>query len=637
MSEKRTTVVVEAQTKGLDKAARETRGVRDSMRELGEASKAFEGLEKTLTKVLKEFKSVVDTARSFSKEIRDANNEMDKAKRKPSGFAMGVAQGSGMGEYFPSDMRLAPQIAGRQVGGMLRGGAAAAGSVFTGLAGFQTGLSSLPGGGFLAGQVGQAAASAEAALAYQQAQASTMMFGSSTPRFQMKGGLEAAERVALEMQSSFDKQYSVDNFRKNGSVPGSYLESYIGKPGRQGDVFDDLPRATQRDFVQRDKERAEAAHMEATGVAMGDAFRKNNKAVKIDPFAAMEGAGVQFGMDRMQAREFLGGMLQASGGTAEGLDPRKASQAMAASKRFGLGGDVAGIFARGERMGAGGGMLEAIRSGMSLALEGSDLTNFTRQTAQAMMAFEQTGMPLDISGVRDMTAALSGSGLGRERSVAVGQGLLSAGRRISQNGVSNAADFTMLRDFYGFQGGGTEDYFAAIKRAESGKMDSKGLDKRLDVVKGNFDTTTAKGSASAALSIRSYLQTLGVQIGAGEAEKLVTGDAGARAKIEAELKGAGQRAAGFTGDDLLKQGTVGGGLQRQAGLSNQRIGSGQNMLKMVQDFEEAQGAATKSVSALVGQFDELSGTIAKISESLPQDASTWQAFGDAVRQITLGH
>jgi chromosome segregation ATPase len=128
-----------------------------------------------------------------------------------------------------------------------------------------------------------------------------------------------------------------------------------------------------------------------------------------------------------------------------------------------------------------------------------------------------------------------------------------------------------------------------------------------------------------------------VQIGAGEAEKLVTGDAGARAKIEAELKGAGQRAAGFTGDDLLKQGTVGGGLQRQAGLSNQRIGSGQNMLKMVQDFEEAQGAATKSVSALVGQFDELSGTIAKISESLPQDASTWQAFGDAVRQITLGH
>jgi hypothetical protein len=627
MSEKRTTVVVEAQTKGLDKAARETRGVRDSMRELGEASKAFEGLEKSLAKVLKEFKSVVDTARSFSREIRNANSEMDKAKRRPSGFAMGVAQGSGMGEYFPSDMRLMPNLAGRQVGGMMRGGVAAAGSVFTGLQGVQTGLSSLPGGGFLASQFGNAAATAEAALAYQQAQAGTMMFGGRATRLLAKGEPEHLEfppggprGTQQDFDAAGDRVLQIDG-RAGGRGRVGFLQGVIQKA--LGTDEDTIRDAVVQEVIK--KHQADSVG--------GKVVKATKDQVQLSTLDRLSGTGTPFGMDMMATRGFLGSMLQASGGNADQLSGSKAQQAMAASTRFGLGADVSGVFARGERMGAGGGMMEAIRSGMSLALEGSDLTNFTRQTAQAMMSFEQTGMPLSISGVRDMTAALSGNGFGRERSVAVGQGLLSAGRRIAQGGVNNAADFTMLRDFYGFQGGGTEDYFAAIKKAESGQFDPKGLDKRIDVVKGNFDTTTAKGSASAALSIRNYLQTLGVQIGAGEAEKLISGDAGARAKIEAELKGAGQRAAGFSADDLLAQGTVGAGMQRQAANANKRVAAGQDILETVQAFEGAQVNATKAAAALAKELEGFARTVKEISSKLPQDTASWNGLGDLINQV----
>jgi hypothetical protein len=607
MTEKRTTVVLEAQTRGLDKAARETKGVRDGLRDLGNVAKTIIDLEKALSGTVKEFKAVVDIAKEFNKEIEKSKRNMDAlgAGRGGGGrgFFQGMLQGAGVGEYFSDNSSLRSQVAGRAVGAAGRG---VASIPFTGLGGMQQAVGAIPvAGGFLSGQLGQAGASAEAALAYSQSRAHTMMFNDNSAGFR-RGELEDALASAQARYGAAHAAGSGMDMSSSGSRPGYSMGAW-----RRG------PQDIERDAATAARDRAQAA-LDAAPVA--------------DHMEGLAGRGTRFGMDMMGTREFLGSMLQVSGGSSARLSGRGADEAMAAQHRFGLGGDVSGAFMRGSGMGAGGSMMDTLKQAMSLGLEGSDLTNYVRDMARLLMDFEQTGMPIAGESVRDMAAAAMGTGtFGSERARSVTSGLVSNARRIGGGGIGSAADFTFLRDFGGFKGGGTDDYLSAIGRLQRGELDSGGLDKMVSGARGFGGDK--EGQAKGALHLMGLFKQYGVSIGEREARGLVAGDPTAAAAAKAALAKAAGRAGGFGSDDLIAGGSVDGGLQRQAGLTNLRVGTGQQMLKLVQDFEETQARGTKAMGSLVGQLDVLSEKLRSMSEALPQNPEDWRSIGAILKSL----
>lgn len=225
MADVRTNVVLSAETKGFDKALRQTLGINEAalkglkgqaasyktvQKEISGYQGKLDELAKTQLKLSKEmeatgdkgteaYKSLKNTLRDVNREARDTErviSGLDKAHRREAdavktlgaaqkrvsdqrqqdakqargGFVQGMMQSMPLpAPFLQRGPGMYRQAAGMMVGGALRRGVGGAGAaMFGGVGGLQQALSALPGGGIIAGQLGAASGFAGQALQYQR-------------------------------------------------------------------------------------------------------------------------------------------------------------------------------------------------------------------------------------------------------------------------------------------------------------------------------------------------------------------------------------------------------------------------------------------------------------------------------------
>lgn len=605
MAERRSKIVLEAEAKGFDKAERAAGKMKDAL-DVGKVAKGYSDVQKHVAGLAGALQRASASAKAFDgsldlkgkvrdayglvaaiKAIGDAAEEAEKKKSRLSPFTRGLAQGFGIGEYFPDEEKagfrqnVAGRLTARGVSHVAGMGASTAGSVWTGSQGVLSGLAGIPVvGGALSGGMGAALGMSSEYLQLAQAQQGAGAYSALGEGFRPRGASKGARAptgssVADAILAGDDPWADPPNEweRRRDKQEEDAGRPYNTTAARR------RRRARDEDFDRRTSGSVLSPPSSSSAAGGGGS----------DPLGYMASSGLDFGMNRIEALQFAQGIAQTSGGTLQSVDDTMFRKAAAAQSGFGIGGDVAGAFQRGDRLGAGGGgasgFEKQIERGLKLGLNGSDLQRYMRDTASALMQFEQNGMPLDVEALGATQGSMAAA-FGANRGNAVASGFLQAGRGLAGSGAQSATQFQMLQDVYGYKGGGVDDYFDAVQRAEKGQAgDLGGFMKNL--------TVGGTSTKSKALILKSRLQqSLGVNIGTDEALRIADGDMTA-------FQGALDKAAKLTDGYSLESrgmGVVDGNVRRQKGQDNTRMATGGRMIGAAQDFEDASLKAAESMS-----------------------------------------
>ena len=155
------------------------------IRKQADLTKQLGGIDKG-TKAFKamkeELKGVADQSKLVERSLSQLDRIQTRAARQQKfgrgrNFAAGLVQGSGLGQYIPTEPGMGARIAGTMVAGGVRraAGGAAAPFLTPGVGGFAQGLSAIPGlGGFAAGALQTAAAGYQSAAGMDAAQLASL-------------------------------------------------------------------------------------------------------------------------------------------------------------------------------------------------------------------------------------------------------------------------------------------------------------------------------------------------------------------------------------------------------------------------------------------------------------------------------
>lgn len=660
MVEKKTTIVLEAQTKGFGSAKTE---IRSTFREMDteEPNEGFRELLGTVDSTFKAIGSLADGMRTLQEEMLKASDagdfrqmvggvkeltaaieqmtgarkkdrqeaqaeraaakksrEEEKAQRS-SAFGMGVMQGAGMGEYFP-EHGLTRNAAGRAVGGFGRGVfnagfAGTVGSAFSGASGVSTALQGVPVvGGMLAGQLQSTMAAAQEALGYEGVKMQLARFGYRGDTMTTPG---KKPPTFTEDEKKFESEFAAE---ERDQRVNRAMEMERAGEGAYGDYTELRDQEVKRSMAQ---EKA----MGPKALAVLDRVREGRFGEKDAPKkTSLFGIGANFGMSLPETAQFAGSILETAGGGFKQLGERQLSTALGMERRYGVGGDVSGAFMRGGRTGAAGGAtgeqatVQALKAAVELGLEGSDLTAYMRDTAQALMSFDQTGIPIDINSLAALQKNIAMSGLGTMQGARIGRGLRDVGADIGSSGPKNAAQMLIFRQMFGYQGGGTKDFFNASMNASQGKFAEGGFQNLLgSVMQGKGSDATEKN----AMFLQQFLQQAGISISLPQAYDVARGDKAAIAATQKDIAAGTSAASGITAERIATagMGATPGALRTAAGVTNARIGAGQEMLPAMQEFEKAQSAMLRNASEFSGVVKILAENAKEISKSFGPGAS----------------
>ena len=585
----------------------------------------------------------------------------DKRQRRRS-FGMGVMQGAGVGEYFP-EKELRANVAGRMVGRAGRGAAGMVGAVgqsftggmFSGVGGVSAGIAALPGGGLVSGQIQAGAAAAQQNLAMQRSRMGFRQFqaGDIMDRANAAGSRSLAAALAsgsVETMGKYnaramDAEYTARESAmavpdrdfgrslaiariKKGTKGGNYADATATFEGNSETMQKHMIASAVKEFRDKDmkkrQENADKLGPEAYRKTLAEgkrardsAYASGKQGVLNSASLGLRGAGAKYlGVSENQALQFASGMLQAGGGGAGQLVNKDGSAAgmtktaMAASTGYGISGDISGAFLRGQKGGGAGkgaekDFVNAMRSAVSLGLKGSDLTNYMRQTAQGIQAFERTGLPINDASIAGMGRQLQGRGMGGTRSETVSRGLMGVAQNVGMQGPQSAIEMLMMQDMFGFTGeGGVDEMAATMKKMRKGKVDKGGLKKFIESIKGG-----ATGGA-AELQVMQAFGSMGIPV--GDVEGLLNDDPMAMRKVQKQLENSAKVSSGA----IRRKGTAPGQMQRQAGLENMTADAGGKVLTPIQNLEEASKEMLKNFTSFSNVADTVSKQILKTTEDI---------------------
>lgn len=669
MADKKTRVILEAETKGFDKARRDVKGVNDALG-VKDSAKDFKRLEQQVGGLFRQLRGLTEGFKQFNAQLsstkkeqtafrdmasgikealtamrdmtaaRDKDRVAQERQAKQHSFRTGLIQGSGVADYVPENLRMARYAAGQAVGRTARGAAGAAwgstvGGAFSGVGAMGQGLAGIPiVGGMAAGQLQALQSAAQEALGYESARYEAKQFKSfggdraSGYRAETDAEMKARQKPVYDYrkanpetaagQSLLEEKYlrtkgiaEKAGFGDTSSVPGGVAQ-FLG--------LADQPMPSASELAAEVTDRTSGAALRTKhkkGILSAEAQRR--RSVLVGPRSGgeiMRDLGVRYGMAEPDALKFGGSVMSAGGITTNQLTERQFSTAAGAQGRLGIGGDVMGAFIRGGK-GFGGdksgkdssqAMVDAINEGMQLGLEGSDLQSYMREMADSLMSFDRTGMPIDMSSVAGMAKGFAAMGVGGMTGQRMAQGIRETGTAIAGGGPQNASQMLVMRQLFGYKGGGTKDFFEAQVAASQGKVQKGGLDAMMGSL------TKGKDKYANAMQVQQFFKQIGVQLGPEQAMALAGGDPGARASAEAQLSTAAGRS--FTPEGLAEEGKASGGLRRQAGLSNTRAAAGARALPGMQSFEEAQAGMLKNAAHFSGIVKTLGDNAKDISALL---------------------
>jgi len=615
--------------KELDKTERGSDAYKKLIDDLGKVEERSGQVEKNLQSIQKAFKE----------------------SAKEGAFFQGLLQGAVPGANFiqrgPGAMR---QAAGVYTGQMARGVAGGVGQIpFQGAAGIAQALQSVPGGGFLAQPLMQAMQRAQQALQFRQQRQQMLPF------LQMGTGIggtittgESLAQRRRRITAQIDKELKAQGGiikttpapvsgvltgeRPFPTVAAREAAARAGRLEKKAAPYGGLPGYAQEQQRKRREELIEE-RLRAEEKERGPAGKRTRARSLQDLIRAQ---GQRFGYALPEAMQAVGAVSQVGGGRGEAIAQQNMVPMIMAAQRMGMGPDVAGAFLQGGRRGglvggrgrAGEAMEEAIKDGMALGLEGSELNDWLQQMAGDIRSWKTTGMPINARSITGIGVALAASGIGGLRGSVMAKNLASKARELSTRGPQTAAELILYQELGGWTGqGGIAEVEQAQLRMQKQKFTPEDLSRvfsRFLSAGGGGDT--AESAARSRQTFRQAMQSLGVSVGIEESmliEKQARGR-GLSAKEQEALMAAQEergmgvaRAEAFTPEAVAQ--TVDAAIKRQAGIVNQQIASGQTMIQTMQNLESTTSNVVKGFTNLAsGPLTNLTNSISGLSDEIPE-------------------
>ena len=660
---------IQAKTKGFKEAQREssqlaqnlspeklTGGFQKLEHFIAQSTRQFRGLErhiKNMNQSLHAFSKAMSGVEKFADAMERASKAAEKTAqgtrktgeeaKKLSPFVQGLLQGVGNVEFLqrPGGAR---QFAGRAVGATGRGIAGAGvGGVFSGLGGLSQGLAGIPGiGGALAGQLQIGAQAAQQFIGFQRTQLQL------APILGLRGAAKAGEAEVLSPRgqraiAQASQRAALAAFEEVSAQAPTASRPRAGGGGMLG-FSGDLGEMVATEAGRRDPDLAGALAGQAAGRRAERRAAAGLRRQGINRFLGLTGvrrAGLQLGgLNAQQALQFAGQVTQAGGGTLQEAQGQGAIRAaLAAQTEFGVGAGVSGAFLRGARRGgivgargagAGQSLVGAIEAAMSAGMDRTEVRDFLAQIAQGQQQFLQTGMPINPISIAGMTRGFRLAGLEQGRAGRLGGALAGRAQQVGEAGPQTAADFLLLQQVGGFQGGGLSDLESAQERLQNMEFGSPEFQSFIRSV-----SQGAGGGVAGRFALRNVLRGFGAQVGIREARALqaqAMGDPSAlsederqaieraRTEISAAQEG---RPRGLSGLESQARETVSllaGTVKRQAQLDNQRLDVGAKLVTSIQNLESNVVATATAFAVFGPELQRVTGALSELSNELPNVA-----------------
>lgn len=639
-------------------------------------SEAYKKLGQELKGIETNASRVERNIRNLERAFRDTGREMRKGA-----FSQGLLQGAmGPGATFlqrgPGMRRQALGMAAGRAARGVAGGLASA--PFSGASGIAQALQSIPGGGVLAAPLMLSMQRAQQALQFKQVQQQSAPFlGGIAMQSAMRGvGGQAGRQAAAKARAARMAYIGSPEMEKQVRIRGDEMlagiadaETYGEGPTIQTSPFGMNPamrramdKARALGERRQDRERVgETRHVargrienETRQQADADAKQASRRAaaearadVKRKFLGNIQSTGVRFGYAAPEATQMASAISQAGGGGGRGLRDML-PMAFAAQRQLGIGANVSGAFLQGGQTGGvvgargrgGDALQEAIRGGLRMGLEGSDLTDFMSQMAGDIRAWRSTGIPLNPGSVTALGKTMGSAGLGNVRGSVAAQQFTSKSRELSTRGPQSAVELMMLQEIGGYSGGGLRDFEDAQLRLESGK----GLEDPENVKRFMRRMMKSGGGGDEGRTVfRRGMRQLGVNLGVRETRLMqkqlmgggLSGDEQEELKRIREQQGRGSENA-FSFSKAGAAAGVDPALKQQAATQNNQIASGQKMIATMQNFERSTENMVKAFTTLAG--GPLAGVtegMAKLSKLLPDLVNRLSAMeqGDYVKMF----
>lgn len=645
---------------------------------LNRALEATDRGTKAYRTLTEELRGVQRQAAQTTTTITALERAYQEAGQRRGAFTQGLLQGAVPGAAFiqrgPGAMR---QAAGVGVGRALRGVAGGmAQTPFTGASGLAQALQSIPGGGFLAMPLMTAMGQAQQALGFRQTQMQQAPFlggmGMQVAQARARRGAGARAAEAAQL-AAFERPVSAADIRERvgGGVaaearrrgvevstgsPMDMLRNMVSMPGTTA------ARQTQARNIQaelaRDGENRAKAEFDIRNERATKAFRKEMEKTRNQAAAGVRrrflgditGTGVDFGFAPSEALGVAGAISAAGGGTGREMARQGLLRpAMAAQRFLGVGPDVAGAFLQGGRRGgvvggrgrAGEAFEEALRDGLRMGLQGSELQEHMAAMAADIRSWRNTGIPINTGSISEMGRTIGQMGVGGLRGAVMARGLGARARDLSTRGPQTAAEFAMFQELGGFKGGGAQDVEEAQLKLEEGNLTGDDMRRLFSRFMG-----AGGGGAPGRAVFRRAMRGLGINVGIRESRilekqvrggRLDPGEMDLMSQIERERAG-GEAAAGAFQPDRLAR-ALDPAIRRQASIARRQVESGQVMIKVMQDLESSTTAMAKGFTTLAGEpLQALTSGVEDLATAIPKATERLNDFlsGDIFGAVFSG-
>lgn len=182
--------------------------------------------------------------------------------------------------------------------------------------------------------------------------------------------------------------------------------------------------------------------------------------------------GIYGGLSNNESAAFVAQMVAAGGGSLSRYSARDIKEGFAAQAGLGVDAGVSGSLARGDQTGAtttsgSSTLARAIADAISLRLEGSDRTRYIQQIAASVENFSTTGIKVDAQseGALGRMFQSSGNYTGTRASF-LAQGVTSSMSQLADSGPQNADQMLVLQAA-GFDPADPESYYKAQERLDN--------------------------------------------------------------------------------------------------------------------------------------------------------------------------
>lgn len=178
------------------------------------------------------------------------------------------------------------------------------------------------------------------------------------------------------------------------------------------------------------------------------------------------------GLSNNESAAFVAQMAAAGGGLASSYSARDIKEGFAAQAGLGVDAGVSGALARGDQIGAtttsgSSTLARAIADAISLRLEGSDRTRYIQQIAASVENFATTGIKVDAQSEGALGRMFQSSGgYTGTRASFLAQGVSSSLSQLADSGPQNADQMLVLQAA-GFDPADPESYYKAQERLDN--------------------------------------------------------------------------------------------------------------------------------------------------------------------------